>query len=112
MLHLDVEQVSMKALSRDELTVAGTRVGTSRRSFNFTLPTGEDYGHFYTIQLVRVVLPADIKQQKLQTMPGFKVTWHYSGMKVESEATYYKYAHTKAFIRNGFNIKQVFLTLG
>ena len=41
-LHLDVEQVSMEALSRDELTVAGTRVETSRRSFNFTPPTGEE----------------------------------------------------------------------
>ena len=108
-LHLDVEMVSMKALSsgRDTLTVAGTRVETSRRSFNFTPPTGEEssFAPFYTIGLVREVLPEDIMRQKLQTMPGFKVTWHYSGMKVESEVTYYKFARTKAFIRNGFNIK-------
>ena len=43
-LHLDVEKVSMKDLSigRDTLHVAGTKVETSRRSFNFTPPTGEE----------------------------------------------------------------------
>ena len=43
-LHLDVEKVFMKDLSsgRDTLYVGGTQVETSRRSFNFTPPTGEE----------------------------------------------------------------------
>ena len=102
-LHIDVEKVSMTDLSsgEDTLSVDETMVEKSHRSFNFTQPSDI----WYHIQFRRKVIQADVRKQRLYRMPGFKLRWHYSGMKVESEAIFYKSANTKAFIRNGFYIK-------
>ena len=96
-LHLDVEIVSLRDLSegRDKLSVTGTDIQTAHRSFNYSPPTDE----FYSIKLRRQVITGDINKQKLQQMPGFRVTWHYSGMEVEPVAKYNKNAITKAFRR-------------
>ena len=70
-------------------------------SFNYSSPLDS----YYYIQLDREVLPADIKKQKLTQMPGFRVSWHYSGnfgMRVEPWAKYLNDDTTKAFVRNLF----------
>ena len=104
-LHLEVEKVSMEALSsgRDVLIVAETKVERSHSSFNLTSPTGQWAMDFYSVEFGREVLLADIMKQTLQTMPGFRVTWHYSGMEVEPVANI-GYLSTMAFIRNDSNI--------
>ena len=106
-LHLDVKKESMKDLliGEDKLLVEETRVETSHQTFNYSPPTGGDYP-YYNIVLKREVILADLRKQQLIQMPGFQVTWHYSGMEVESLAYYYN-SHklkTMAFIRNSSNI--------
>ena len=108
-LHLDIERVSLKGVAseEDKLSVGGTRVETSYRSFNYS----SIYDSTIIIQLDREVLPADIRKQTLTQMPGFRVSWHYSGnflfgMGVEPWAKYHKnadYPITMAFIRNCSN---------
>ena len=95
-LHLDVEKVSMEDLSsgEDKLSVDSSIVKTPHMSFNFSPPTGK-YGGRYSIILNRDVLLADVRKQKLDLMPGFRISWRYSGMEVESEVKY----HNKAFVR-------------
>ena len=52
------------------------------------------------ITLSRRVIPADVRKQKLDVMPGYRVSWHYSGIEVEPEARYYNNTPgTMAFIR-------------
>ena len=55
--------------------------------------------HFF--RLTRNVEVQDVKNQKLDVMPGFRVTWYYSGMKVEQVAKYANEDITKAFVREG-----------
>ena len=84
-LNLDVEKVSLTDLSSgyDDLLVAGTRVDTTHRTFNYTR-TGR---HFYEINLERDVILMDVKKQKLDLMPGFRLTWHYSVKELEPEVS-------------------------
>ena len=70
---------------------------TSHTSFNYSPPAQNDYN----IVLSRYVVQANIMKQKLELMPGFRVTWHYSGIEVEPEAKYYN--DNKAFVRNYSN---------
>ena len=105
-LHLDIEKVSLEDLSsgQDRLRVDGTTIMETHRTYNFTPPTGR-YGR-HDISLSRYVLQADIRKQKLNVMPGFRVSWHYSGIEVEPEAKYYNntdYLSTMAFVRNYSN---------
>ena len=58
---------------------------------------------YYAIVLGRNVLLADLRKQKLDQMPGFRVRWHYSGVEVEPWAKYYNDDNTKAFVRNYSN---------
>ena len=63
------------------------------------------------MDMKRKVLPADVRKQQLNLMPGFRFTWHYSGMVLEPEAEYLDDSHAyvsgadvksaKAFTRNG-----------
>ena len=108
-LHLDVEKVSLEDLSsgEDRLAVEWNPMMETHMTFNYTPPTGGRYGN-YEIQLIRDVLPADVRKQKLDMMPGYRVTWYYSGMEVEPEARYYNntripYPSTMAFVRHYSN---------
>ena len=44
----------------------------------------------------------DLKKQAhaMPFMPGFKLSWFYSGMEFEPEAMYSKSFNTKVFVRN------------
>ena len=90
--------MSLEDLSsgRDRLKLKNRRIMETHKTFNYTSPTHDAY---YTIELNRRVLLADIRKQKLNLMPGFRYTWHYSGMEVEPEAKYYNYAKTRPFVR-------------
>ena len=88
-LHLDIEKVSLKDLTNghDTLNVEYTTVETSQKSFNFSPPAGGSWGIIYGfkdgayyMELERHALPGDVRKQKLNLMPGFRFTWHYSGM--------------------------------
>ena len=100
---------------QDTLEVDATKVATSHNIFNYTPPT-KTLG--YDIHLNRKVIPADVMKQKLSLMPGFRVTWRYSGMEVEPEAEYYNpdYPISMAFVRNSSNnilqLKSTKLALG
>ena len=102
-LHFEVEKLSLTDLSsgEDKLRVGSVNVDTTHGSYNYTAQESD----LYAIYLQRKVLPVDVRKQQLNLMPGFKITWHYSGMEVEPEAKYLNghnlYKSTKAFIRNG-----------
>ena len=72
---------------------------------NYTSPQGAQ------LQLTRKVSLADVNKQRLDWMPGFKVKWYYSGIKVIPENFYGKErnswkVYSKAFVRNrSINIK-------
>ena len=84
-LHFEIEMVSLEDLSsgQDKFVVRG--MGRTQSSHNLTPPTQGDYYQF----LDREAIPADVRKQKLDVMPGFRVRWWYSGMDVEPEAKYY-----------------------
>ena len=104
-LHFEIDQIKMKALRGQDVISLGTygSINGDRRhnSMNYTPPTSRQ-----RIDLHRNVhFLTELKNQKLMTMPGFKLTWYYSGMDVESKPHYYQnppnpYNPTNAFIRN------------
>ena len=107
-LHLDIEKVSMEDLSsgQDRLRVGYTTIIETHKTFNYTPPKGGNT-EYYSIELSRRVIPADLRKQKLNMMSGFRVSWRYSGVEVVPEAKYYNnseyYPSTMAFIRNFSN---------
>ena len=104
-LHIDVESVSLEDLlgGEDILRVDGTTMIETHRTYNYTPPTGGRNSDSYHISLSRRVIPADVRKQKLNVMPGYRVSWHYSGIEVEPEAEYYNDASTRAFVRHYSN---------
>ena len=103
-LHLDIEKVSIKDSGHDRLYVTGRGfvgygVEIAYKSFNYS-PLAEN---FYNIQLSRDYSQTDVAKQELDLMPGFRVTWHYSGLEVEPWTKYYN--DNKAFVRNNSNFK-------
>ena len=99
-LHLDIEKVSLTDLSSGEdtliLAYMGTTVEKSHTIFNIT----PIYVSSYMVRLFRNVLSSDMRKQKMRQMPGFKLSWHYSGTEVKSQAKYANDARNKAFVRN------------
>ena len=109
-LHFEVEKLSLTDLSsgKDTVWVGSVKmnVDTTHRIYNYTAPE-----YLNTMSMKRKVLPADVRKQQLSLMPGFRFTWHYSGMVLEPEAEYLDDSHAyvsvndvksaKAFIRNG-----------
>ena len=100
--HLVIEKMSMKG---NDLS-SGSEVlhlnGLGDINANITLtnksytPPGTAYSHH--LSLSRKVLLEDLRNQKLNLMPGFRLTWHCSEMEVEPWVKY----DNKAFIRNSF----------
>ena len=72
---------------------------SSHKSLNYTAPLWDQHN----IGLNRNVLPADVRKQRLDKMPGFRLSWHYSGVEVEPWAKYDN-EDTEAFVRNHSNI--------
>ena len=51
------------------------------------------------IRLYRVLSYDDVQRQSLSHMPGFRITWYYSGAEVKPDDIYNKIDVTKAFVR-------------
>ena len=71
---------------------------------NYTPPLPSPATDRYYYRLVRNVKVEDIESQELDTMPGFKITWYYSGVEVDPMAKYSNAEITKAFVRKGYII--------
>ena len=95
--------------------------GKDRISFNYQqLDTSSFVGKNYTpplknvaqnkhyLSFSRTVIQTDVENQKLNTMPGFNLTWFYSGIDNDSmtDALYENDSLTKAFVRNVSTILQ------
>ena len=95
-LHLDLERVQLKDLSagQDKMLITNTNVEKLPNGQNFTPP-----GWYQWAKLERTVKVSDVRKQKLRMMPGFKLSWYYSGMKVDSYAKY-NGSYNIAFTRN------------
>ena len=98
-LHFEMEKLSLKDTRNGgdyyPYWMGGKDVETTHGSVNYT-PPASSYQKRRDISLRRIhVLPEDVRKQKLDLMPGFRFTWHYSGMEVKPEASYYN----QAFVR-------------
>ena len=67
---------------------------------NYTPPGSMDVKS-RLIQLQRGVTRSEILKQKMNVMPGFRLTWNFTGRKVDPvpEAKYSNEVDTKAFVR-------------
>ena len=92
-LHFDLEKITMKGLStgEDKLTLSNVEnIGTDTQFFskNYTPGIGFYGAHEY-IRLTRNVVFEDVEKQRLDLMPGFKLSWHYTGMEVKPDEDNY-----------------------
>ena len=103
-LHFNIHKTSMRDILSDVDTISIDDLGTISSEiqnivYNYTFPrSGFAY---YTLSLKRRIEPEDITKQKLELMPGFTLTWFYSGLDIEPETPYSDYPTTKAFVRHG-----------
>ena len=104
-LHIDFEKISLTYLSSgyDELslqtntyllgwkkeTILDERFGTK----NYTPPISR------VINFRRKVIKEDVRRQKLDQVPGFKISWHYSDRELKSSAKYSDMKLTKLYAR-------------
>ena len=107
-LHFKIEFIAMRNITKssgqDCLSYLGPSghsdclKGDRELSLNFTQLESDEY---YSMQLKRKVSLEDVRSQTLDKMPGFRLTWYYSGMKEEVETeTYYSHDEkTSAFVR-------------
>ena len=110
-LYFEIEKLSMRDFSTDDgedtLYVGKMGYADMRHTImNFTPPLDKTVSdedrckNCRFMRLKRHMIDADVKKQKLDTMPGFRFTWYYSGVEVEPKAYYLDTSNTKAFIRN------------
>ena len=114
-LHFEIEKVSMKDLSTGtDLFSVSERIFSGRNgeidedikymTKNFTPPGATDiWGNVRDeswILLTRSVTMHDVKKQNLDLMPGFRLTWYYSGIEVQPPPEYENEQFKKAFFRN------------
>ena len=82
-LHLKIEKVSMTGLASDSwdrvrIEYTDLDSGLTTANKNFTPPGYEGR----EIRLTRDVTSDEIETQKLDVMPGFRISWWYSGVKI------------------------------
>ena len=100
-LHFNIDKISVKHLMSgyEKLYTEGLGIISLDRNQigrNFTPP-----GDVHYILLTRKITPEEVQAQKLDTMPGFRYSWYYSGLGEEKpEAIYADDETTKAFVRN------------
>ena len=105
-LNIEIENLSLEDLTHgqhDELSVDYKIADFTHALLNYTPPTGGRYRSSYCIDLNRYVTIPDVRKQKLNLMPGFKLIWNYSGIKVKPEVKYANTHTTKAFVRFRFH---------
>ena len=72
---------------------------TTSGIYNHTPPCVETYKRSRWLTVDRDVTHADVRRQRLDLMPGFRLTWQYSGMEVEPWEKFNDDWDTKAFVR-------------
>ena len=102
--HFDIDKVSMKDVGYEYLQHSTNTYNEMKDMNSYTTHTSENFTApelwTYYIRLERVVSAEDLRQLKLNLMPGFRVKWYYSGTEVESVAKYINKLKTMAFVRN------------
>ena len=100
-LHFQYENIPFKDLTTgsevydaDYVTILGEN---TQKNYTPPLPSTSTDRYFY--HLIRNVNVQEVKNQKLDLMPGFRVKWYYSGMEIKSVAKYANEDITKAFVR-------------
>ena len=112
-LHFEIQKLPLKHLSsgHDKLLIDESEMNGNK---SYTPPDGGMFGQYH-IDLDRNVLLADMRIQKLSLMPGFRLSWHYSGMKVEPEARFYnnnpEFTDSMAFVRSFSILHATFISI-
>ena len=101
-LHFKLEKVSMTGLasnSKDTVDTDFTFVDADKTTtYNNFTPPADEYGYKY-MRLSRDVSSEDVETQRLDVMPGFRVSWWYSGAEVTPWNKYKDKEITKQFVR-------------
>ena len=100
-LHFKVEKISLTGLtigSIDTVMVDFTDLDADQTTAytNFT-PPGP--GYLKSMSLSRDASSKDFETQKLKLMPGFRISWWYSGGEVTPDNKYKDEEMTKQFVR-------------
>ena len=96
-LHFKVEKISMTGLtagSGDEINLGPVPEKVQTTNYNFTPPS-----NYRLLRLWRRVSTDDVIQQKLNFMPGFRLSWWYSGLEVTPDNKYKDENLNKLFTR-------------
>ena len=111
-LHINIEKVAIKDYERSDTISFNDEIinsDTAHIAKNFTPPsssTVQVWGRkgYHKIQQSRYINQEDAKKMKQDMMPGFNISWYYSGM-VQPEAYFYDAYMTKSFVRYVSNTK-------
>ena len=107
-LHLQFQRISLKTLeSGKEQFVIGydhESIGDGILNYRNFTPPGTGYNRAREIILDRLVPHDEVKKMwmYLDLMPGFNVSWFYSGVDIEVDAKYSTEKRTKYFVRDDF----------
>ena len=91
-LHVEIEKnaINVKDLSTGDETYDTYHDNSIIASTNFTPPGGEK-----SFELDRGVSLQEMENQKMNLMPGFRITWYYTG--IEDKQPYREWSNT--FVR-------------
>ena len=100
-LHFKVEKISMRGLARGSedygyLPVRGLGYLPSDQTTAYLNITPANNANF---ALYRKVSCLDVNHQRLDVMPGFRLTWWYTGAEVTPDNKYKDEEMTKQFVR-------------
>ena len=102
-LHFEIEKISMKHLSsgKDSLLSYANGFGLEEINENkvtkyYAPPSSNPY-----LKMIRLKVPSEeVEKQELDQMPGFRLSWYYSGEEVEKISGFSEDNLTKIFVRN------------
>ena len=103
-LHIDFERISLKNLASDSVTIVGNGYENGDESHIVKNIENVQPGESKWVVLVRRATLDEIKNQKLESMPGFRCKWRFMGM--SQLGTF----NNTAFIRNNSNKANCLLT--
>ena len=96
-LHIDFERISMKNLASDSITIVGHDQENGDESHIVKKINDVEPGKSVLVALIRRATLDEIKNQKLESMPGFRCKWRFMGM------SQLETFNNTAFIRNNSN---------
>ena len=115
-LHLEIELISMKHLStgKDVFKVDGEEFTADKPNFAYNYSLPKEFEKNILLErsdMQNADAQASVKRQKLNLMPGFRLTWNYHGMGVNSMVPHYNDTISRAFVRNGSNLFKILIVL-